>query len=301
VKEVPSFSIVVPTHDRASRLSACLRALSRQDYPTNRFDVVVVDDGSPSPLAEIVDPFQEQINVKLVVQHQAGPAAARNAGATHGQGQYLAFTDDDCAPERDWLKQLADGLHDNPTAAVGGRTINALDDNAYSTASQLLIDYIYGYYNADQHDAEFFSSNNFALPAEAFREMGGFDISFSLAAGEDRDFCDRWRSQGGRLHYVPEAVVAHAHSLTFRGFLRQHFNYGRGAFHFHRMRASRNEEPVRVEPASFYANLIRLPLSRQRWAIRLTGLIFLSQAANAAGFYCAKLAGSRRFHHDSNN
>jgi len=162
-------------------------------------EVVVVDDGSPAPLAEIVDPFQKQLNVKLVVQRQAGPAAARNAGAAHAHGQFLAFTDDDCAPESGWLNHLAKGLRQNPAAAVGGRTLNALDDNVYSAASQWLIDYMYDYYNAAQPAPKFFTSNNLALPAAAFRELGGFDTSFPLAAGEDRELCDRWRFRGGEL------------------------------------------------------------------------------------------------------
>jgi GT2 family glycosyltransferase len=50
------------------------------------------------------------------------------------------------------------------------------------------------------------------------------------AAGEDREFCDRWLRHGYRMAYVPKATVYHAHELTFCTFWRQHFGYGRGAF-----------------------------------------------------------------------
>jgi len=63
-------------------------------------DVVIVDDDSPTAPVEIVDSFHNQINVRLVVQTRAGPAAARNTGAANATGEFLAFTDDDCAPDQ---------------------------------------------------------------------------------------------------------------------------------------------------------------------------------------------------------
>jgi len=128
--------------------------------------------------------------------------------------------------------------------------------------------------------------------------MGGFDTSFPLAAAEDREFCDRLRRQGRRLLYVRDAVVAHAHPLTFGGFLRQHFNYGRGAFQFHCIRARRDQAPIQVEPVSFYVDLLRLPLTLKRRTVRLMGLVFLSQVANAVGFYFGKLTSRPRCHNE---
>ena len=82
-----------------------------------------------------------------------------------------------------------------------------------------------------------FRANNLALPEDRFRAIGGFDTIFPLAASEDREFCDRWLHHGFQMTYAPEAVVYHARALTFRSFWRQHFKYGRGAFHFHQVRA----------------------------------------------------------------
>jgi len=287
--EEPFFSIVIPTHNRPAQLEECLRSISLLDYPRDRFEVVVVDDRSEVTPSATIDHFRHLIDVMLLKNQKAGPAAARNAGAANAKGRFLAFTDDDCLPQPLWLRAFADCLQLYPDAAVGGHTSNALEDNIHSTASQLLIDYIYSYYNADDGGAQFFASNNLTLPREAFFKMGGFDDSFPLAAAEDRDFCERWRQYGGRLRHAPKAVMAHAHPLTFRNFIRQHFNYGRGAFHFHRLRKNRNQGKLQIEPASFYYNLLKSGLKEEKRAVRLTGLLFLSQIANAAGFYTAKL------------
>ena len=214
-------------------------------------------------------------------------AAARNAGANRARGTFLAFTDDDCMPKVDWLQKLAARFVKTPDDVIGGRTLNALPDNPYSTASQILIDYLYTYYNPTFNRACFLTSNNLAVPAARFRALGGFDTSFPLAAAEDRDFCDRWRHRGYRMIYAPEVLVYHAHTLTLRTFVRQHFRYGRGALHFHHARIQRGQNRIRLEPTRFYVNLLRHRSSQaqHRNALLPAALLFVSQVANAAGFF----------------
>lgn len=296
ITDLPFVSIVVPTFNRPGPLAACLGALAELSYPRDRFEVLIVDDGSPVPPHELVARYAGQLDASVIVQANAGPASARNHGAAKARGELLAFTDDDCAPASDWLTALAREYRRAPECALGGRTVNGLPGNVYATASQLLIDYLYGYFNRDPQQARFFASNNFAVPAEAFREMGGFDTSYPLAAGEDRDFCDRWVSAGRCLRYVPEAIVFHRHALGARTYWRQHFNYGRGAYYFHQGRARRGAAPMRPEPPSFYTGLVGYPVGRGHGVrtVPLVVLMGLSQVANAAGFFVERAASRSR-------
>src|SRR5262249_16613605 len=139
----PTFTIVVPTYDRPTQLAACLGALERLEYPRDRFDVIVVDDGSPTSLRNVVEPFPERLRVELLRQANSGPAAARNAGAARARNEFLAFTDDDCTPAPDWLRQLAGRFVANPDHAIGGRVLNRLTENVYAAASQVLVAYLY--------------------------------------------------------------------------------------------------------------------------------------------------------------
>jgi GT2 family glycosyltransferase len=125
--------------------------------------------------------------------------------------------------------------------------------------SQLLLDYLYEFYNRSLEGAKFFASNNLAFPRKIFLDSGGLDSRYRQAAAEDRELCDRWISQGRRLRYTPEASVFHAHPLALGTLWRQHYTYGRGAFFFHRMRAERGGGPVRIEPLSFYLNMFTYP------------------------------------------
>jgi cellulose synthase/poly-beta-1,6-N-acetylglucosamine synthase-like glycosyltransferase len=284
----PFFSIIIPTYNRPEQLTICLQSLVCLDYPRSRFEVIVVDDGSSTPLENIVGPFCDKFQVILLKQRHAGPAAARNTGAARAKGEFFAFTDDDCIPAPDWLQALAARFATFPGHAIGGRTLNALPHNLYSTASQVIIEAVYAYYNTHPSPMRFFATNNLALPADRFHAIGGFDATFLTS--EDRELCNRWMYHGYPLTYASEALVYHAHMLTFGTFWWQHFNYGRGAFHFHRTRARLHQEPMKLEPKSFYLNMLRYPfLHRQgRVAWLLTALVVMSQGASAAGFFWEK-------------
>jgi GT2 family glycosyltransferase len=245
------------------------------------------------PLDPIVASFRDKLILKLIRQDNAGPASARNTGAAHASGDFLAFIDDDCQPDPQWLQTLADHLAQSSDCLMGGQTINDLTDNLYSEASQLLVSYIYHYYNAEPHCARFFASNNIALAKEQFYKIGGFNITFPLAAAEDREFCERWLYAGYRMMYVPKATVYHSHYLTLKKFWWQHFNYGRGAFRFHQIHAQRGLDVIQIEPIFFYLKLLVYPfiIRSNRFKLLHCLLLFFSQIANAAGFFWQRWFG----------
>ena len=285
----PASTIVVPSYERPEALRACLEALIAQDDPDR--EVVVVDDGSPEPLAPVCAGLP---GVRCVRQENAGPAAARNRGAREARGRFLAFTDDDCRPQRDWLSALRRAWDGEPRRMVGGRVVNGLPQNPYASASQGLCDYLYDYYGAAGGEAPFFTTNNLGVARDAFMAMGGFDEGFPLAAAEDRDLGLRWRDADGHLAYAPEAVVDHHHALTLRRFWRQHANYGRGARHLHRALDRRAAGQPRVEPMRFYAGLVLWPM-RRRGLRGLGGsvLMGLSQVAMVRGYAHARVQERR--------
>jgi glycosyltransferase involved in cell wall biosynthesis len=280
----PFFSIIIPTFARRVQLAECLHAIAQSEYPRERFEVIVVDDGSGAPPSTIVEHFSGSLNVKLLTQTHAGPAAARNTGATQAQGEFFAFTDDDCVTARDWLPALASHVASTPDHIVGGRTVNGLPDNPYAVTSQVIVDIAYAHYNPDPSRCRFFASNNLTVPATGFRTIGGFDAAFTTS--EDRDLCDRWLHHGYRMTYAGDVVVNHAHPLSFWGFWWQHFNYGRGALRFHQARVSRGADPFRPE-WQFYRHLFGYPFIhlQGRKMIVVALLLLMSQLANCAGFF----------------
>jgi len=283
-----TFSIIIPTYNRPQELASCLDSLTLLEYENNCFEVIVVDDGSRVSPDHAIVPFRDRISLRLLKQKHAGPASARNAGASQAQGRFLAFTDDDCRPARNWLKELGQHLHTNPVRMVGGRIVNAVSENIYSSASHLILDIVYAHYNVNGTNPHFFASNNMAVATDTFLSAGGFDTSYHLAGGEDREFCDRWRSIGYQMVFEPEAVICHTHKLNLRTFWKQHKAYGCGAFLFNRSHARRGAEDSTLR-YDFYTSFARhfgkatrgLPRSK---VCMLLLLMCIWQIANTMGF-----------------
>jgi len=287
-------SVIVPTRDRPEQLARCLRALASTARPAGGLEVIVVNDGGvPPPVPP--DGAVGGLAVRRIDQAPAGPAAARNAGAAAAAGRVLAFTDDDCEPTPEWLQVLERQLAAEPGAVVGGRLVPSHPENACAAASQLLIDHFYGWHNRDPGRARFVTSNNLAMTATTFREIGGFNTGFPTAAAEDRELAERALLSGHALVYVPEAVVRHRHRLSGPSFLRQHHGYGRGAYRLFRLRRERGGS-LALESPRFYVELLRAPFREHRTGrvLLLGALLALSQLAHVTGLLREALAARSR-------
>src|SRR5688500_12577774 len=120
----PLVSVVIPTHRRPALLERCLSALDTQDYPTDRFEIIVVEDGGPGEGQRVVERAARTspVAVRYFGVPHGGPAAARNRGWRAARGEIIAFTDDDTIPHPRWL---AEGVKSFTVGAdvVSGRTV----------------------------------------------------------------------------------------------------------------------------------------------------------------------------------
>ncbi|MBB5352876.1 hypothetical protein HNR46_003125 [Haloferula luteola] len=218
--EMPGFSVIVCTRNGGERIGACLRSLTQLRGPTP--EVVVVDDGSTDGTASrVADEFPE---IRLVSLPPSGLSAARNAGAEVATGEVLAFTDDDCEVDPDWLVELAKVFAAGWDAAGGPNLppppadgIAAAIASAPGAASQVMLDDL---------EAEHVPGCNLAVRRGAFFAIGGFDGRFRTA-GDDVDFCWRLRDAGMRIGFAPNAFVWHHRRPCALGYLKQQRGYGR--------------------------------------------------------------------------
>jgi glycosyltransferase involved in cell wall biosynthesis len=97
---MPDVSVVLPTYNRQAQLKQVLIGLEKQSYPFADFEVIVISDGSTDGTNEYLQAFAKKtlLNVKVIVQQNQGPAAARNHGIHRAQGQMVLFIDDDVVP-----------------------------------------------------------------------------------------------------------------------------------------------------------------------------------------------------------
>lgn len=217
---LPSFSVIVCTRNGRPRIGACLDAAKK--LTGGPHETIVVDDGSDDGTAEFV--AEHFPWVKLLRLDPCGLSAARNAGAAAASGEILAFTDDDCEPDAEWLQRLGRVYADGRFAAVGGPNLpprphtrqEAVICAATGAPSHVML---------DDEEAEHLPGCNLTVRKTAFEAIGGFDVQFRTA-GDDVDFCWRLRDAGYRLGFAPGAFVWHRRRPDIRAFLRQQCGYG---------------------------------------------------------------------------
>ena len=214
------FSVIICTRNGNGRIGRCLKAVAKLE---GEYETLVVDDGSDDGTAEFV--AENFPSVRLLRLDPSGLSAARNAGAAAASGEILAFTDDDCAPDREWLLRLARVFADGRFAAVGGPNLPP-EPRTWHEAVVCAAPGAPSHVMLDDEEAEHLPGCNLAVTKAAFDAIGGFDPQFRTA-GDDVDFCWRLRSAGFRLGFAPGAFVWHWRRPSIRGFLKQQIGYGR--------------------------------------------------------------------------
>ncbi len=288
----PLLSVVIPTYQRPALLVACLQSLAQQDYPRERFEVIVVDDGGCLDETSLNAQFAAQFDLTLIRDTHGGPGTARNTGARHARGTWLYFVDDDCQLMPDMLTMLATRFERHPNAAIAGACADAHPRNVWSAASQAQLDAVVSYYNRGPDHATSCAGSHWAVPAALFRTLGGYDVRFLNS--EDRDVVDRWLTSGHTLVYAPELVVTHLHPHTFRQLWQRNVHYGRGAWQYAEVRRSQQHGAPRFDPG-FYAHLLSYPFRvRHAFRVRLLAGLILARMAYSYGYFAARFKASRR-------
>lgn len=225
-------SVITLTFNRPDALRRCLESLSRQTLGKGSFELVLVDV-SDVAVTEVVEEFKDRVSIQHVLAENKGVAANRNLGARTATASLAVFIDDDCTADPDWLEKIVACADANPGALIGGGVLNMNPRNAVSTAGQVITDAVDLVSNSGPEGPMFFPGMNFAVPREDYLALGGCDESYGKLAAEDREFMARWRLSGRALVAAPDALVTHEHRRDLKGFVRQYFNYGKGAWVYH--------------------------------------------------------------------
>lgn len=221
----PEISIVIPVLDREDGLRRCLASIARIDYPQEKLQVIVVDDGSADGSAAAAREFGA--TVISSGGRRRGPAAARNAGARKATGEILAFIDSDCTASVRWLAELAPAFSDPSTAAVGGFVDGMCLDSAVDRYEAVMSSLSLGSRERSGNggnDTFYLPSCNLLVRRSAFIAAGGFDDTMHV--GEDVDLTWRLRDEGWTICYLPVGRVFHEHRSTLRSFMSRRFDYG---------------------------------------------------------------------------
>lgn len=191
-------SIVVPAYNEEKYIENCLKSLQSQDYPKDKYEVIVVDNNSIDDTAKIVKKY----GARLIGCQVQGVAAARQVGGQAAFGEIIAGTDADTILPKNWLKTLSNNFQNRDTAAITGTATFG----STSTFNKILAKvgfplmmrtmFLFG--------QKALNGFNFAIRKEIFDTIGGFDPE--IASAEDVDLGMR-AAKEGRVIFVPSLVV----------------------------------------------------------------------------------------------
>ncbi|MES1022584.1 glycosyltransferase family 2 protein [Gloeocapsa sp. BRSZ] len=206
------FSVVIPTYNRQPILAKCLKALERQnlaaDSAIEGYEVVLVDDGSTDGTLEwLQDNAAEFPHVRSLLQNHQGPAAARNLGVEHAQGDTIIFIDSDLVVTENFLQAHADGLQQGQKIYGSDRVFTyGLVINTCNFADPTAEPY-----KITDFSAAYFATGNVAIARHWLEKAGLFDTRFQLYGWEDLELGVRLKQLGLKLIKCPAAVGYHWH------------------------------------------------------------------------------------------
>lgn len=219
------YSFIVPVYNRPDEVDELLDSLTRQTL--TGFEVIVVEDGSAVPCAEVCRKYADRLDLHYFDKPNSGPGQSRNYGVERAQGEYVIILDSDVVLPEDYLQAVDDELRRSPADAFGG------SDSAHSsfTDTQKAISYSMTSFfttggirgGKKKLDKFYPRSFNMGVRREVYQRLGGFS---RMRFGEDIDFSIRIFKAGCRCRLFPEAWVWHKRRTDFRKFFRQVYNSG---------------------------------------------------------------------------
>jgi len=215
-------SVVVPFHNSEEYIGRCAESLVHQDFDKERYELLFVDNGASDRSKEIVKSFS---GITCLQEPAKGAYAARNKGLSIARGDIIAFTDSDCAVDRNWLQAIHDDVSRHGSQVLLGRRL-------YPGPRSTLVDLCETAANEDirhlveSDDTEFYYgyTNNMAITRDVFRDVG----SFHALHGEDTEYIGRCLGLYGslRMRFVDAMMVTHLEITSFWRILKKNYKYG---------------------------------------------------------------------------
>ncbi len=268
-------SVIIPVYNGEQTIRECLDALYNQLYPTDQYEIIVVDDASQDETIAIVKQYS---NVRLIRQKRNGPASARNLGARNAKSKILLFTDADCIPQANWIREMISPFDDLSVVGVKGRYTNKQNE---PTSRFIQREYEEKYSRMSvQTDIDFIDTYSAAYRRDIFFRFGGFDESFPTACAEDIEFSFRLAQAGMRMVFNPKAIVLHHFETSLWGYLKKKMKNGYWRFYvirrFPRKLVADSHTPQIIKIQLMFFFLFLFSLGMAPFSKLASGLFYVS-------------------------
>lgn len=224
----PYISIVVCSYNEDENLEQCIGSLLQQNYPSDKYEIVLIDDGSTDQTADICRKSVRSNEGKYpsityaLIDH-SGLAVGRNTGVFLSKGDIVAFIDGDAIADEHWLSEIAKAFDcDEEIAVVGGR-VTTLNKKSWFA---VFIHWIH-YYMEDRSGNEIINiiGTNMAFKKEVFEKVNGFFEQF-ISRGDENSFINIKVLTSFKRNVTRSAVVYHVRPWGFGLWLKERFCNG---------------------------------------------------------------------------
>ena len=196
----PCVSVILTTYNRADLLPVALQCLSAQTFPREKWELVIMDDGSTDATPQIIAPFLRKMrNARYFKKKHEGLSAGRNGGISHAKWDLVAFTDYDCLPSPDWISELWATYQKEKPLGIEGKVITDTNKPLFSNAPQ------------NERGRKYIGCNS-AYTRAILDKVGGYDKRFFWVR-DDTDVAFRVLKHG-KIAFAEKAVVYHPARAT---------------------------------------------------------------------------------------
>lgn len=221
------FSLIIPVFNRPDEINELLESLVLSDFEED-FEIVVVEDGSTIPCKDVVDNYQDRLNISYFFKPNSGPGDSRNFGMQKAKGDYFIIFDSDCIIPKQYLSVASNALRINYVDCFGGpdKALDSFSDVQkainFAMTSFLTTGGIRG--GSEKLDKFQPRSFNMGISKKAFEESQGFG---NIHPGEDPDLSIRLWNLGFETRLLPNAYVYHKRRIDWTKFYKQVNKFGK--------------------------------------------------------------------------
>lgn len=202
---LPFVSVIIPVFNDSRPLQSCLAALEKQTYPRERYEIIVVDNGSDEDIKSVVTQFPQ---AKIAFERRPGSYAARNQAIGTAQGEVLAFTDADCIPTESWLEKGVAHLLQVPNCGlVAGKIELSFQQVGRPTAVEFCDSVMFLNQKKYVTQEHFGATANLFTFKQVFEQVGLFNDG--LKSGGDKEWGKRVFAANYAQSYAEEAKISH--------------------------------------------------------------------------------------------
>ncbi len=198
-------SVIVPVWNDERRVVKCINALKNQQFVPEAYEIIIIDNGSTDRTFEEIQRIE---GITVLQELQPGSYAARNKGLSVAKGHYVAFTDSDCVPDKNWLASLIECAETQRDIGVVAGDVSFFKDDA-----DIIDDASLAYESFFSMNQEEYARKGVCITAnwlskkKTLLELGGFNAK--LKSGGDHDMAKRLTNNGLSVVFCKQAVVAH--------------------------------------------------------------------------------------------